>query len=57
MLALKIVASIMNFFMMGIIFFFMRELEWKKDKISIIGFSIMQVLYLLNTFCMWCDLW
>lgn len=53
MYVFKIVTTILNIFMMGIIFFFMRGLKWEKDKAPIIGFSAMQILYLMNMFCMW----
>lgn len=53
MYAFKIVTTTLNALMMGIIFFFMRGLKWKDDKISMVGFSAMQILYLMNIFCMW----
>lgn len=53
MYALKIVTTTLNIIMMSIIFFFMRGLKWKDDKESVIGFSAVQILYLMNIFCMW----
>lgn len=53
MYAFKIVTSTLNVFMMGIIFFFMRSGSWERDKPAIIGFSSMQILYLMNLFGMW----
>ncbi len=53
MYAFKIITTTLNVIMMGIIFFFMRATEWEKDKATIIGFSAMQILYLMNLFCMW----
>lgn len=49
----KIVITMLNIIMMGIIFFFMRGLKWEKDKAPAIGFSTMQILYLMNIFCIW----
>ncbi len=53
MYAFKIVTTTFNVIMMCIIFFFMREISWEEDKASVVGFSAMQFLYLMNTFCMW----
>lgn len=53
MYALKIVTTTLNIIMMCIVFFFMRGMTWGKDKASVIGFSAMQSLYLMNIFCMW----
>ena len=49
----KIVTTTFNIIMMGIIFFCMRGTSWEKDKYAVIGFSAIQVLYLMNLFCMW----
>lgn len=51
--AFKIVTTTLNIIMMGIIFFFMRGTSWEEDKASVAGFSFMQILYLMNMFCMW----
>ncbi len=53
MYAFKIVITTLNVLIMGIIFFFMHGLSWKKDKASVIGFSTIQILYLMNLYCMW----
>lgn len=53
MYAFKIVTTTLNIIMMGIIFFFMRGLKWEREKGTVIGFSAMQILYLMNIFCMW----
>lgn len=53
MYAFKIVTTTLNIIMMGIVFFFMRGITLEKDKASIIGFSAMQILYLMNLFGMW----
>lgn len=53
MYALKIVITTLNIIMMCIVFFFMRSSSWERDKPAIIGFSAMQILYLMNLFCMW----
>lgn len=53
MYAFKIVTTTLNIIMMSIIFFFMRGLKCKDDKISMVGFSAMQILYLINMVCMW----
>lgn len=53
MYTFKIVTTTLNIIMMGIVFFFMRELSWQSEKESVIGFSAMQILYLMNLLCMW----
>jgi len=53
MFVFKIVTTVLNIIMMGIIFFFMCATTWEKDKASVVGFSAMQILYLMNLFCMW----
>lgn len=53
MYALKVVITTLDILMIGIIFFFMRGLKWGREKGTVIGFSAMQILYLMNIFCMW----
>lgn len=53
MYAFKIVTITLNILMMVIILWFMSSLDWKNHKTSIIGFSFMQILYMMNMFCMW----
>lgn len=53
MYAFKIVTTTLNILIMAIILWFMSSLDWKKHKASIIGFSFMQIVYLMNMFCMW----
>lgn len=53
MYALKIVTTTFNIIMMCIVLFFMRSSSWEIDKSAIIGFSAMQILYLMNLFFMW----
>lgn len=53
MYAFKIVTTTLNIIIMGILFFFMRGISWEDDKESVIGFSAVQILYLMNLFCMW----
>ena len=53
MYAFKVVTTTLNIIMMGILFFFMREFSWHREKETVIGFSAMQILYLMNLFCIW----
>lgn len=53
MYAFQVVTTTLNLLMMGIMFLFMRGLSWKKEKESVIGFSAMQIVYLMNLFCIW----
>lgn len=53
MYVLKIITTVINVIMMSVIFFFMRSITWEKDKYSVIGFTGMQILYILNMICMW----
>ena len=57
MYAFKIVTTTFDIIMMCIVFFFMRSSSWERDKSAIIGFSAMQILYLMNVFCMWRQRW
>lgn len=51
--ALKIVTTTLICIMMLIIFWFCRGLTWKIHKASIIGFSFMEIVYILSLICMW----
>lgn len=53
MYAFKLVTMMLDVFMITIILWFMSGLNWKNHKSSIVGFSFMQILYLMNMFCMW----
>ncbi len=53
MYAFKVTTTTLNIIMMIIILYFMSGLKWKDNKVSIIGFLSMQILYLMNLFCMW----
>lgn len=53
MYTFKIVTTTLNIIMMVFIFFFMRGTSWKDNEESVIGFSAMQILYLMNILCMW----
>ena len=53
MYAFKIATTTLNIIMICIILFFMRDISWKKNKASVVGFSAMQILYLMNIFCIW----
>lgn len=53
MYAFKIVTTTLDIIMMCIVFFFIRSSSCERDKTAIIGFYAMQILYLMNLFCMW----
>lgn len=53
MYAFKIVTTTLNIIIMGILFFFMRGLRWEHEKESVVGFLMIQILYLMNMFCIW----
>lgn len=53
MYAFKIATTTLNIIMMCMILFFMRDISWKNDKASFVGFSAMQILYMMNIICMW----
>lgn len=50
---LKIVTTVLIVILMLIVLLFTRGLTWKKNKPSLVGFSIMEVVYLLSMICMW----
>lgn len=53
MYALKIVTTVFIGLLMLMILLFIRGLYWQKDKATIIGFSFMEMVYLLSLICMW----
>lgn len=55
MYALKIITTTLIILLMVVILYFMKDYKWKhkKDHASIIGFSIMQLVYFLSLVCMW----
>lgn len=57
MYAFKIVTTTFDIIMMCIIFFCIRGISWEKDKAAMVGFSTMQILYLMNLFCIWRQRW
>ena len=54
MVVLKIVTTVLVALLMLVIFFFASTLDGKEDKASVIGFGIMEMVYALSIFCMWC---
>lgn len=55
MYTLKIITTVLIILLMLVIMSFMKDYKWKhkKDHASIIGFSIMQLVYFLALVCMW----
>lgn len=53
MYAFKIVTTTLVILIMGVLFFFINDIEWKKDKATIIGFSLIELLYLMTIIGMW----
>ncbi len=53
MYAFKIVTTTLDIIIMSIIFFFMRGAFSNKDKYTMVGFSFVQILYLMNI----CGIW
>lgn len=53
MYALRIVTTVFIGLLMLMILLFARGLHWQKDKPTIIGFSFMEIIYLLSLICMW----
>ena len=55
MLALKIIATIFNIAFALIVLFFTSKLSWKRkeDRVSIIGFSTMMLLYAADIALIW----
>lgn len=53
MYAFKVVTTTLNIIIMGILFFCMRGLRWEREKESVVGFLMIQILYLMNMFCIW----
>lgn len=53
MFVLKIVTTVLIALLMLVTFFFIRTLDYKTNKASVIGFGIMEMVYALSLFCMW----
>lgn len=53
MYTLKIVTTVLILIMMLIVLFFANEIRLEKDKVSIIGFGFMEIVYWLSLICMW----
>ena len=55
MIALRIITTVLIILLMLAIMSFMKDYKWKhkKDHASIIGFSFMQLVYILSLVCMW----
>lgn len=53
MYAFKIVTTTLVILIMGVLFFLINDIEWKKDKATIIGFSLIELLYLMTIIGMW----
>ena len=51
--ALKWIVTVWNVLMTLFIFWFSRELFWKKDKAAVIGFGIMVFMYILALVPIW----
>lgn len=50
---LKIITTgLIALFMLAILFF-CKGLNWKREKISIVGFGLMELTYLLSLICIW----
>ena len=54
MFVIKIVTSILIVLLMLMILFFTRALDYKTQKVSVVGFGIMEMVYALSILCMWC---
>ena len=55
MIVIKTITTVLIILMMLIIMFFMKDFKWKhkNDHTSIIGFSFMQMVYVLSLVCIW----
>lgn len=50
---LKIITTVFIVILMSMVLLFTRGLTWKRDKPSLVGFGIMEIVYLLSLICMW----
>lgn len=53
MYTLKVVTSVLIALLMLVILLFSRGLHWNRDKATLIGFSFMEIVYVLSLICMW----
>lgn len=50
---LKVAVTVWHVFMAIIILWFSRGLIWKRDKVTMIGFGIMAIMYVLALVPIW----
>ncbi len=50
---LKIVTTVFVALLMLIILLFSRGLRWNRDKATVVGFGIMEIVYVLSLICIW----
>lgn len=50
---LKVITSVLIVFLIFIILIFSKGLRWNRDKATIVGFSFMEIVYILSLICMW----
>lgn len=50
--AIKVFTTILVFGMMAVIWFFLMNAEL-KDRATVIGFSFMELVYVLSLICIW----
>lgn len=53
MIIIKTITTVLIVLLMLVIMFFMRGIDSKSQKASVVGFSIMELVYALSILCMW----
>ena len=53
MFVLKIITTVLIVMLMLVIMFFMRSIDSKAQKASVVGFGIMEIVYGMAILCMW----
>lgn len=53
MVAIRAITAFLNIGFIFLIWFFCQEMTWDRDKVSMVGFSLMAVLFAMNTVLIW----
>lgn len=53
MTEIRAITAFLNIGFIFLIWFFCREMTWERDKVSMVGFSLMAALFVANTVLIW----
>lgn len=53
MYTFKVITTVFIALLMGIFMTFFKKVSWEKDKVGIIGFGFMELIYVFSIICIW----